>query len=92
MPKRKPKTKRFFVTLTAEIELTEDILKTAKSKEWAEEFYTFTTDEEVAMFLGRLFVLGGYTSVDQIEGFADKAGDVSKLIDFRAEEATEDEQ
>lgn len=88
----KPKTKRFFVTFTAEIELTADILRTAKSKAWAKEFYTFTTDEQVAMFVGRLFAMG-YESVDKIDGFADKVGDKSRMIDsLRAEEAAEDKQ
>jgi hypothetical protein len=86
---RKPK--RFFVTLTAEIEISRDILKTAKRKAWAKQFYTFTTDEEVAMFVGRLLTLGA-SRVDQIEGFADKPNDATKLIELRAEEATEDGQ
>lgn len=84
--KRKPK--KFYVTLTAEIEISRDVLRTAKSKAWAKEFYTLSSDEAVAMFLGRLLALN--QPINEIDGFCDKArGEGTRLVDLRAEEATE---
>ncbi len=91
----KPKvqrTKKFFVTLTAEVNISTDILKTSRSKAWAKQFYTFNSDEEVAMYLARLFMLG-YRAVREIDGYADKSGDdPSRLVEIRPEEATRDRQ
>lgn len=88
--KRKPnsKTKRFVVTLTAHVDISKDILKTAMSSEWARKFYTLTSEEQVACFIGRLFAMG-VVRVDQIDGFADKAGDPSRLVCFPAVDAYE---
>ena len=89
--KRKPRVKRFFVTLTAEIEISTDVMRTAKSKAWAKQFYTFTSDEEVAMFLGRLLAMN--LPINDIDGFADKAwNEGTRLVDLRSEEATKDGQ
>lgn len=81
----KPKPKRFAVTFTAIVDINPAILRTAKSKAWAKEFYTFTTDEQVAMFVAYNLIRD--IKLNSIDGFADRKETEARLVELTTDDA-----
>lgn len=75
--------RRYVVTLEAEVEIDDEIVATAMTEEWASQFYTFRSREEVVEHVARnLLTLGG--SLDQLDGFADQSADGATVDEVTA--------
>jgi len=66
---------RFHVTCTVEVD--EEVLKEATSKEWASSFYKFETEQAVAEHLAYNMLRG--TSMSCLDGFAHWGDDKAKV-------------
>lgn len=80
--KRKPKPRRFFVTMTAHIELSQELLDAVLTDEWRRQFFDLQSPEEVAEHLA--YNLAQHHELKLLDGFADKEGQ-ARMIEFRAE-------
>jgi hypothetical protein len=71
--------KKYECSVTATVEVDEDLIKTALEKEWRETFYDFHTPEEVVAFIAYNLIHNNIR-LTQIDGFADKNDNQAKII------------
>lgn len=71
--------KKYWCSVTAMVEVDEDLIKTALSKEWGDTFYAFQTPEEVVAFIGYNLIHNNIR-LTQIDGFADKKDDQVRIV------------
>lgn len=81
--------KKYWCSVTATVEVDEDLIKTALSKEWGDTFYTFHTPEEVVAFIGYNLIHNNIR-LTQIDGFADKNDDQARLVERPTCDPSED--
>lgn len=65
--KTKPKTRKYWVSLTMQVEIDEEVLKIGQSQEFADYVVPLYTPEEVAEHVAYNLAQG--TTVDRLDGF-----------------------
>jgi len=84
MTARKSKRRRFFVTMTAHIEISQELLDSVLTDEWRSTFYDHLREpEDIAEMLA--FNLAQGREIKSLDGFADQPERAAKLLDFRSE-------
>ena len=84
------KTRTFYVTFVAKIEVSKSLIKAASSKEWRNKFYDLRSGEQVAEHLAFNLVQGRLLS--QLDGFADQPCESAMLREFRADSTEESDE